>query len=361
METKYKRIIIFYFSGTGNSKLAAEWIAETAETYNLEVNLFCIDTIEKVELPANDLKILIGFCSPTHGFNFPPVMLKFIRRFPKRPNTDVFILNTRAGMKIYRWFTPGLSGAAHFVAAFWFLIKGFKIVGLKPLDMPSNWISLHPGLRKTVVLSIIERCNKQTKRFSEMIITGRKTYWQALISFPIDLAIAPIAIGYYLVGRFALAKTFIATDKCTNCGLCQKQCPVKAIKTTANLPYWTMQCESCMKCMNHCPNRAIETTHSFTFILWYLISVLCSLILSKALEYNILPFDKNTWIYNIFDFALWSALFLIIPLIAYKGLHYLMRYRIVNQIIRYTSFTSFKFWRRYKIPTKTKIAALKNG
>ncbi len=91
-------------------------------------------------------KTLVGFCSPTHGFNLPPIVLTFIRNFPKVKNKDAFILNTRGGMKLYKLFLPGLSGIAQLLPALMLSLKGFRIVGMQPLDLPSNWLILHPGL-----------------------------------------------------------------------------------------------------------------------------------------------------------------------------------------------------------------------
>jgi len=87
---------------------------------------------------------------------------------------------------------------------------------------------------------------------------------------PIDLLLMPIAIMYYIYGRFILSKTFIATQDCNACGLCIEACPVNAISFKNNRPYWSFNCESCMHCMNHCPTRAIETPHFFITILWWI-------------------------------------------------------------------------------------------
>jgi hypothetical protein len=41
------------------------------------------------------------------------------------------------------------------------------------IDLPSNWISLHPGLADKTVLSIYERCNKITGQFAEDMFSGK--------------------------------------------------------------------------------------------------------------------------------------------------------------------------------------------
>jgi hypothetical protein len=36
--------------------------------------------------------------------------------------------------------------------------------------------------------------------------------------------------------------------------------------------------------------------------------------------------------------------------LCYKALHYMMRFRLINKFITYSSFSKYKFWRRYKPP-----------
>jgi len=80
---------------------------------------------------------------------------------------------------------------------------------------------------------------------------------------PQDLVIAPVALGYYFIGRFWLAKSFVASRACDSCGSCVKQCPIRALELVHGRPFWSYRCEGCMRCMNQCPKRAIETAHGF--------------------------------------------------------------------------------------------------
>lgn len=348
----YNKLIVFYFSGTGNAKRTAEWIIGVAKDKGLETQLINIDHFKFETRPEYDEHTLIGFCSPTHGFNFPPIMMHFIFRFPRAGKANIFILNTRAGMKLHKLFLPGLSGLAQYLAAIVLRLKGYKIVGMQPMDLPSNWISLHPGLKQKVVESIFRRCKKITGRFAEKILQGKKVY-KALLSFPFDLVIAPVSFAYYLVGRFAIAKTFIATDACTNCGLCEKKCPVGAIKNSKTRPYWTFDCENCMHCMNHCPERAIETAIGFTALLWWLaFSILPVWLLKLLLDNVFMDIGTNPITAQIIYYFLFIGGGLFTIFLAYRLLHFLMRFKFFNKIIGYTSLTKYKFWRRYKAPKR---------
>lgn len=343
----YKRLLIFWFSGTGNARSVAGWIREYANAEGVITELHDLSSKEYPDISSLPEKTMIGFCYPTHGFNAPPLVIKYLRKFP-RGHCDIFLINTRAGMKLWKLFTPGLSGLALFLPALIMKIKGYRVRGYRPMDMPSNWILLHPGLRKKVVESIHARCKRLTKRFTQKALSG-KFVSRGIFDLPLDIAIIPIAAGYYFYGRFAIAKTFYASYKCTDCGLCYKNCPAEAIKVKDGRPYWTFNCESCMHCINHCPERAIETAHAYTALLWWLAFSLIPYALVRLLVWiNIIPYsfydDHLRLLINIF--ILFSGL--ITVFLGYRVLHFLLRYKLLNLLVTWTSLTSYTFWRRYK-------------
>ncbi len=339
----YSYITINYFSGTGNAKNVARWFADESKTKKIQ---FKINDIGKQEINNNKNSgdsVLTGFCYPTHGFNAPPIVLKYIWKYPRALNGEsFFLINTRAGLKLSNIFIPGLSGLALLLPMIILLLKGYKLVGYRSIDLPSNWISLHPGLKPKVVHSIFKRCKRITKEYAIKILSGRKVmvgFWW----LPMDLLLIPISIGYYFFGRFALSKTYLATSDCNNCNLCIEACPVSAIRTLDGYPYWTYTCESCMKCMNNCPKRAIETPHGFIAAVWWTASVLLPVFVYRLLS-GLMTSEKI--IYNL----IYMALCLLFVFGTYRIAHFLMKYNWFNQIIRYTSLTHYRFWRRYKAP-----------
>ncbi len=346
-ETCYTRLVVYYFSGTGNSENVARWLADAAREKGMEANLTNIAKADRLAILTPEPNTLIAFCSPIHGFNYPPVMLNFILRFPKAKN-HVLLLNTRAGMLIGKWNVPGLTGIAFYFSALILKLKGYSIRAMFPVDLPSNWISVHPGLNDRTVKFLHERNREKVNRFAEKVLTGG-TDFRAVREIIQDVLISPISLGYYFIGRFFFAKTYYASADCDNCGLCIKSCPVKAIKTVDNRPFWTFNCESCMHCMSYCPKRAIETAHGSVV----LITVLSSLVVSGLFYsyFRELFFDIE---HTFLGFVLESALFLGILAIWYRLLHYAMRFKFVERLVVYTSLTKYKFWgRRYRALKKT--------
>ena len=95
----YPKLIVYYFSGTGNSQKVALWLSQTAKEMNMETELINIANVTTLHQSAPTPDALVAYVSPVHGFNYPPVMLHFIHRFPKGKN-DILLINTRAGMLI---------------------------------------------------------------------------------------------------------------------------------------------------------------------------------------------------------------------------------------------------------------------
>lgn len=347
---KYDKLIIYYFSGTGNAKNAAYWIKEVAEEREIDSYLINIDRFKAIEIPEITEKTLIGFCSATHGFNMPPIVLRFLFKFPSLKNNDVFILNTRGGLKLSKIFLPGLSGLAQYFSAIILLLKGFRVVGMQPLDLPSNWIILHPGLKKKVIDSMFARCKRIVRKFANQLFDGKKKY-KAFLSLTFDIAVTPIALGYYFIGRFFLAKTLVSTDACNKCDICIDQCPVEAIKYLNGRLFWAYTCESCMRCVQTCPQKAIQTAHTFSGLAIFLGFGLMSPLLSKlVIHYKLINLNSGSVLTDNIWMTLMWFIFLILLFVLYRILHFFMKYKTINRTIAYTSLTRYKFWRRYRAP-----------
>jgi len=346
----FNQLKVFYFSGTGNARHVVYWIEALAKAENLESKIIDISKLKSRRDIQTEANNLIGFCSPTHGFNFPPIMFHFILRFPRSKGNRVFIINTRAGMKMGKYFLPGLSGIAQYFSAFVLWLKGYKIIGMHPIDLPSNWISFHPGLKPKVVESIYGKRKQETELFAQKILSG-KTDRKALRDLIQDVAITPVAALYYTIGRFILAKSFYASRDCTNCMLCVNKCPVQAIKVIDKRPFWTYKCESCMQCINICPERAIETAHGFVIGSYYLISFVLLVLIYKWLEISsIVNRFISEWLSGFVQFFIDVVLILLLFFSFYRIFHYLLRFKPFERLIYFTSLTRFKFWRRYKTP-----------
>jgi len=331
-------IKIFYFSGTGNSKQIALWFSELAVERNIDCQLFDIakTDVNSIDYVAPEDFVIIT--SPIHGFNYPPIALNFVRKFPKGKNRAV-LMCTGGGIKIGRIITPGLAGAALMLSSFFLWQKGYKITGQIIFDMPTNFVSLHPAMCEKSAKYVFDKNYVLVKKHFEKLSSGKNDF-TALNRIVADVIVGLPSFAYYFWGRFFLTKTLYASYKCNNCNLCIKECPVKAIKTVNKRPFWTIKCESCLKCMNNCPVCAIEAAHGLAALVFYV------WIAGSAALMGLLPSLFHHWLieFLICDVLLFfGSLFLL-----YRFQHLLLNSRKIAKIISFTSLSYYKFWGRYR-------------
>ena len=338
---------IYFFTGTGNSYWASEYLNKLATGDGFISGTYPIDRMGRSDIRAIEPGPLTGFIYPTHGFSPPWYMLKFIIMFPPGKG-NVFLVNNRAGMKMGKLFTPGLSGIAVLLPMIILLAKGYRIIGTLPLDTPSNWITVHPGLRPVIVSSIFEKRKKDIDRLWSRISTGRYHFpLKFFILLPLDILVIQISIAYMLFGRFILARSYIPDNKCDGCGICAEHCPVGAIRMHGPNPYWTHRCESCMRCSNICPKKSINSSIP--------LMILYSWVIFRIAHYNGLfnflwvrlsgivePLDDV-----LYWMILWMATLLLVY-IQYVVIYFARRSLFFSRIIAFS--TPMKYWRRYIAP-----------
>lgn len=334
--TVYRKIIIYYFSGTGNTNAIISWIKNKTSSKNLEIII--INISEKnliIPKPLNDE--LIVFISPVHGFNYPKIMISFILNFPKS-NNDVLLLNTRAGMLLFNKVTPGLSGISLYFSWVVLKSKGYNIKGMIPFDMPSNWIFIHPSINRNKSLIIYKETKKKVEKYIEIILNGKSAF-PALKEIIQDTILAPISLTYYFIGRLILSKTFYASSKCNECNKCIKECPLNAITIIEKKPYWKLTCENCMKCINICPIEAIQTAQGFLII----VLLLFYFFIIPLINYSFYYIFKKECSYLI-GIIVNTISFLLFHIIFYRIMHRMLKIKWFERIMNLTSLTFYKFW-----------------
>ncbi len=233
--------MVLYFSGTGNSRYAAERIAGT-----LGDGLVSMNDCFKREAPGD-------FCSerpyvfvvPTYAWRIPRVV------------TD-FILASRFGGNQTAYFVAtcgGDTGRAYRYAQALCTEKGFKYMGLSAVVMPENYVAMFsvPGAEEA--RRIVEAAIPAIDAAAAHIAAGERFPEQR--TGKIDgIKSGIVNCAFY---RFSVsARGFYATEQCISCGKCVERCPLNNIVLTAGRPQWGKRCTHCMACFCGCPAEAIE-------------------------------------------------------------------------------------------------------
>jgi ferredoxin len=270
----YTHLLLYYFTGTGNSHRVATWMAEAARLRGIPAHVSAMDSARPREELCGPGK-LVGLVGPTHGFTAPWWMIRFALRLPPGRGAHAFSLANRAGTKFGRLFVPGLEGTAAYLLALILRLKGYHVRGAAGLDMPSNWTVVHPSLGKAAVEAIIARAQPRALGFLERMLDGGTAFWSRL-PLVFGLLLLPISALYMVMGRFFLSRLFYASSQCNGCGLCARACPVGGIQMKGRAdprPYWTFVCVACTRCMNYCPRGAVEASYPLGALMVYLANI----------------------------------------------------------------------------------------
>lgn len=355
----YKKAIIYFVSGTGNSYRIAKTIEETALKKGVKVQTILTSSANPRKELDDRSDTLLGIVMPTHGFTVPWYMMKFLFRLPRRKETHAFIIATRAGTKAGSKVMWGMSASSTWLTAIILLLKGYKVRGFRGIDMPSNWTSAHPAYPAKTAEFIIKYSKGKAAEFITAILSGKKMILTGMNIYDLIMGIAllPISLAFLILGRIFLGKLFFANNNCNSCSICADNCPVGAIKMLGRKnprPYWTYTCENCMRCMGYCPKKAVEAGHSWGVVLYYItivpvgVYLLTKLGVSLSGNANI----QDHWLTQLIQFVyIYPALF-----ISYFIFHYLIRIRFINTLFTYTTLTHI--YKRYNEPgTKLKDIA----
>jgi len=238
--------MIFYFSGTGNTKWVAQQLAEaTGEQLKyipdeLREGKFVYELREGERL---------GFCFPTHGWQPPRIVRHFIRMAQFIGASYVYavttcgdnmgyamrILNKELGKK-------GLQAQATFAVV---MPESNVCFSFLHLDTPER------------EKEKIEKARLTTEHICDSV-KKRKTGIEELVKGAIPFTYTYVIGGYYNKHLITDEKFWVDKDACVSCGLCAKLCPVDDIEGLP--PRWKHDgsCTNCLACYHHCPQHAIH-------------------------------------------------------------------------------------------------------
>lgn len=234
--------MIYYFSGTGNSR---EIALRLAQQTNDTAQHICKEACNTTTCSDN----CIGFVFPVYGWTIPPVMKKFIEQ----------LSITASNTYIYMVCTCG-DDAGHTDRCFYQLLnkKQRTCQAAWSIQMPDTYIGL-PGFyidEENVVHQKLQQAWKLVSDIANHILQQHNIHQV----FNGKFAWTKTHILGALFHRFLTGDSKFKVDEhCTRCGKCAKICPTKNITYNhRGLPTWNGHCTDCLACYHHCPHNAIQ-------------------------------------------------------------------------------------------------------
>lgn len=246
--------MIFYLSCTGNTRWAAEKLADVTN----EKMVFIPEAVKgdcKYTLKDGER---LGFCLPVHGWR----VQKMVKEFLDKLSLDNLHKST---LYCYVCLTAGDSiGEVMEQLSELLHNKGIKVNACCNLIMPESYIGL-PFMDVDTDLKEAEKkitAAHTLRKFTDIVMDHRS------IMMPLQKGITPKffsrVLGPVFHNHLITDKKFkLDTQKCIGCGKCVNSCPVGNIKltdTTPKYPEWLHNgdCFTCFACYHNCPVKAID-------------------------------------------------------------------------------------------------------
>lgn len=240
--------MIYYFSGTGNSRSVAQALGDSLQEKVTFIPL--ADPLqEKLDGPT------VGFVFPVYSWGVPPLVIDFIDRLGENFWQEV----RQKHVPVWVVMTCGDEVAL----APEMITKALRRHGVAPQSvwsviMPNDYVLL-PGFDvdpKDLENEKLASAPRRIMEISEGIKKGKSGVDVTIGSLPWLKS----RLVYPLFKRWGVFPgKWHATDACISCGICVNRCPLHNIALDDNRhPQWGVDCCSCLACYHSCPEHAVQ-------------------------------------------------------------------------------------------------------
>ena len=283
--------MIFYFSGTGNTKWAASKLASATheDLISIAPYMRADDSshtlAEPFILKENER---LGFVFPVHGWRVPKLVREFIGKMKvQREEPDAERNSASAESKASSDAERNSASARNQPFAYCVCTAGDSI-GLT-IENLNQTISQNPSLQALGITEVSSSYSlimpesyvglpfmdvdpkekeiwKKSKSAQELAVIceeifDRKEGVNRLVKGPIPWFFTKVVGGFFENVLITDKRFHVEKDKCVKCGICANVCPVGDIKGGhGEYPEWLhhKDCLTCFTCYHHCPHHAIE-------------------------------------------------------------------------------------------------------
>ncbi len=241
------RGLICYYSGSGNTKLACQYIAGRIKSVRFDLfNVFRGGT------PPIDNYDILGFATFTDFLDPPQLMRLFMHSLPRQKGKPAFVFNTFGNV----------SGKTLWTLCRWASSKGFRLLAAHSLHVPESYppmVAGGHGNEEHPTIGELEAFNSFIAGlewdFEQFRHNGRSHSTRTLAGMLLGwLPLLPRTLSKNEMGA-----KYVDASLCDECGICRKICPYSAIELDPKPVFDLSKCYGCWSCYNHCPQKAIYT------------------------------------------------------------------------------------------------------
>ena len=238
-------MMIFYYSGCGNSRYVAQWLGR-----KLDQKLVFIPDAERegaFEYTLAEGEEL-GFVFPVYCWAPPELVTRFVEQLQLHGTPSYTFMVVTCGDN---------TGKTESLFAHTLRRKGLHLQMAVSLAMPNTYINIAGMVLDShdTARAKVDDTNRRLPQVAEAV-KNRQPMRQMVEGPQAWLRSHVIKPLFY---RFLVRdKHFTVSQACTSCGLCQQSCPLGNIRLVDGRPQWQGNCTTCMSCYHHCPQNAIH-------------------------------------------------------------------------------------------------------
>lgn len=234
--------MIFYFSGTGNSKHVAQKVAE--ETGDRLIFMTQSKLKEGITYEIGTQEA-IGFVFPVYWYTLPTLVERFIKQLHLSGYHDQYM---------YAIATYGFSAGNVMNRLETLLMeKKLKLNGVFGVKMVDNYVVGYDIVSMDKQKELLDNAEVQIHDIIPFI-EKRENIQQIKKG---SLAFISPFTGY-AYRKTNHSKKFYVIQSCNGCTKCATQCPCEIIEMVNKKPVWTGDCTFCLKCIHGCKQRAVQ-------------------------------------------------------------------------------------------------------
>ena len=273
--------MIFYFSGTGNTKWAASKLAAATREDLISIAPYMRaddsshNLAEPFILKENER---LGFVFPVHGWRVPKLVREFISKMKilREPSDASAENKAKAEDSLknrpfaYCVCTAGDSIGLTIENLNEVISQNPSLQALGITEVSSSYSLIMPesyiGLPFMDVDPKEREIRKKENAAQELAVVceeifDRKEGISRLVKGPIPWFFTKVVGGFFENVLITDKRFHVEKNRCVKCGICANVCPTGDIKGGhGEYPVWLhhKDCLTCFTCYHHCPHHAIE-------------------------------------------------------------------------------------------------------
>ncbi len=233
--------MIFYYTGTGNSRYIARRLAAALGDELFDMN----ERIKRGDDSPVAVNGRVVFVTPTYAWRIPRIVREWIARTELSGAEGAwFVMNCGSEIGNAAKYNKALCAE-----------KSLDYMGTVQILMPENYIAMFNAPESAEAARIIAAADPVIDEAAQTIGSGsalpapRCNVYDRVMSGVVNRVFYPFIVH---------DRAFTVDNKCISCGKCAALCPTNDITLENGRPVWHGKCTHCMACICHCPTGAIE-------------------------------------------------------------------------------------------------------